>query len=109
MYVDYTILVKVLRQKFEELLQRHPLWDGRVYCLQVTELREQTIQTIGLQVLLSAMDSPKTWDLCCDVREQMLQFVQAHYPESLFKIRLGTSHFRFPAEGKRDRQLLECS
>ncbi|MCF2971980.1 mechanosensitive ion channel family protein [Synechococcus sp. Nb3U1] len=108
MDVDYTIPVEVLREKFEEIVRRHPLWDGRVYCLQVTELKERTVE---LRVLLSAVDSPKAWDLRCDVREQMLKFVQTHYPECLPQIRIETGSVRFPSErlGERQRQLLEHS
>ncbi|MEN9232345.1 MAG: mechanosensitive ion channel, partial [Thermostichus sp. DG02_5_bins_236] len=108
MDVDYTIPVEVLRQKFAEIVRNHPLWDGRVYCLQVTELKERTVE---LRVLLSAMDSPKAWDLRCDVREQMLKFVQTHYPECLPQIRIETGNVRFPSQklGEQQRQLLELS
>ncbi|MEN9222552.1 MAG: mechanosensitive ion channel [Thermostichus sp. BF3_bins_97] len=108
MYVDYTIPVQVLREKFEEIVRRHPLWDGRVYALQVTELKERTVE---LRVLVSAVDSPKAWDLRCDVREQMLNFVQTHYPESLPQIRIETGNVRVPSEslGEPKRHLLEHS
>jgi small-conductance mechanosensitive channel len=85
MYVDYTIPVESLRTEFEAIVKKHPLWDGRVYCLQVTELKERTVE---LRVLVSAVDSPKAWDLRCDVREAMLKFVQHHYPQCLPVFRL---------------------
>ncbi|NJL98225.1 MAG: mechanosensitive ion channel family protein [Synechococcaceae cyanobacterium SM2_3_2] len=87
MYVDYTIPVEDLRSEFEAIVKKHPLWDRRVYCLQVTELKERTVE---LRVLVSAVDSPKAWDLRCDVREAMLKFVQHRYPECLPVFRLDT-------------------
>ncbi len=84
-YVDYTIPVDKLRTAFENIVKAHKLWDGQVYCLQVTECKERTVE---LRVLVSAANSPQAWDLRCDVREAMLQHVQETYPESLPQVRL---------------------
>ncbi|KMQ51221.1 mechanosensitive ion channel MscS [Chitinispirillum alkaliphilum] len=86
MYADYRIDVPDLRIAMEKEVKDHPLWDGRVYCLQVTECRERTVE---LRILVSAVDSPKAWDLRCDIREAMLSYVQKNHPESLPQIRIG--------------------
>jgi len=85
MYVDYSIPVPELRTAFEKIVKEHRLWDGQVYCLQVTECKDKAVE---LRVLVSAATSPQAWDLRCDVREGMLDYVQKNYPESLPQVRL---------------------
>jgi hypothetical protein len=60
------------------------LWNGKVGLVQVTDT---TAQAMEIRLLLSADDASLAWDLRCEVREKMIAFVQAHYPESLPKIR----------------------
>jgi hypothetical protein len=48
LYVDYTADVEELRTQFEKFTKASPLWDGRVCVLQVTDLRENTMQLRGL-------------------------------------------------------------
>jgi small-conductance mechanosensitive channel len=105
MYVDYTIPVEDLRSEFETIVKKHPLWDGRVYCLQVTELKERTVE---LRVLVSAVDSPKAWDLRCDVREAMLKLVQHRYPECLPVFRLDSGK-PIPANGHATPRMSEST
>jgi hypothetical protein len=38
-------------------------------------------------VLATASDSGKAWDLRCDVREQIITFLQKNHPEALPKFR----------------------
>ncbi|MEM1060210.1 MAG: mechanosensitive ion channel family protein [Verrucomicrobiota bacterium] len=85
MYVDYTVPVDELRAAFEKIVKSHRLWDGQVYCLQVTECKDKAVE---LRVLVSAANSPEAWDLRCDVREAMLEHVQKHYPQCLPQVRL---------------------
>jgi hypothetical protein len=53
--------------------------------LQVTDTTEHAVQ---IRALASASDASKAWDLRCDVREQLLTFLQQEYPESLPRMRL---------------------
>jgi hypothetical protein len=48
--------------------------------LQVADASEHTIQ---VRALMSAADSGLAWDLRCEVREGLLNFVQQHYPRCL--------------------------
>lgn len=84
LYVDYTIPVQAIRDKLKELLAASPLWDGRVGSVQVTGA---TGQTIEVRALISAADSSKAWELRCEVREKLIAFIQAAYPESLPRTR----------------------
>jgi small-conductance mechanosensitive channel len=84
LYVDYTIPVQAIRQKLQELLKDAPLWDGRVCSVQVTGATEHTVE---VRALMSAADASKAWDLRCEVREKLISFLQAAYPDSLPRMR----------------------
>ncbi|MBV9548841.1 MAG: mechanosensitive ion channel, partial [Alphaproteobacteria bacterium] len=80
LYVDYSVPVDAVRRKLNEIVQGHPLWDGQVVNLQVTDAREETIE---LRALVSAADSGKAFDLRCEVREKLVAFLLKEYPRSL--------------------------
>jgi len=84
LYLDYTVPVAAIRQELHRILQESKLWNGKVGLVQVTDA---TAQAMEIRLLLSADDASLSWDLRCEVREKMITFVQAHYPESLPKIR----------------------
>ncbi len=83
-YVDYTVPVDEVRKQLHVILESTPLWDGKVWNLQVTNASERTIE---MRALMSASNSEKAWDLRCFVREQLLRFLQEEYPESLPRVR----------------------
>jgi len=83
-YTDYTLPVEEVRAELKRLLENNPLWDQRVCALQVTDSKERTME---LRALVSASNSSRTFDLRCEVREQLVAFIQQKYPESLPKIR----------------------
>ncbi|WP_257666238.1 mechanosensitive ion channel family protein [Parapedobacter tibetensis] len=84
-YVDYTVPLAPLREELSRLLKGHPLWDGQVDILQVTDLKERTME---VRALMSCRNSGDAWDLRCYIREKLIDFIQAHYPESLSKTRI---------------------
>ncbi|MBE7176032.1 MAG: mechanosensitive ion channel [Mucilaginibacter polytrichastri] len=80
LYVDHTIPVAELRPEFERLLNASPLWDKRAQVIQVTDVKESTIE---LRLLMSARNAPQAFDLRCYIRENMITFIQKNYPGSL--------------------------
>ncbi len=84
LYVDYNVPLKKLREKFDAVLEESSLWDKKAKVLQVTESTERSMQ---IRLLMSARNSPEAWDLRCEVREKMIDFIQKNYPESLPKMR----------------------
>jgi len=46
-----------------------------------------TERAIELRALMSAQDASSAWDLRCNVREKLLEFIQRNYPESLPRLR----------------------
>jgi small-conductance mechanosensitive channel len=84
LYVDYTVPVDSLRSELTRILTASRLWDGKVNVLQVTDAKEHTLE---VRALASAADASMAWDLRCEIREQLVGFLQRHYPESLPKLR----------------------
>lgn len=79
-YTDYTIDVARVRAKLEEIVAASSLWDKRVVGLQVTDMREQTME---LRALVSAADAGAAFDLRCEVREKLMAFIASEYPGAL--------------------------
>ncbi len=83
-YVDYTASVQKIRDKFFEILDQSDLWDGKVRVLQVTNTTERTME---IRALMSAQDASTAWDLRCEVREKLIDYIQQNYPDALPKLR----------------------
>lgn len=84
LWVDYGIPVESLREEFARLLGASADWDGVIGTVQVVEAGEKAIQ---IRFLMSARNSTTLWNLRCYVREQMIAFIQQHFPESLPRYR----------------------
>ncbi len=85
LYADYTLPVEELRQELYNILEKSSYWDKKVKVLQVTNTTERTVE---LRALMSAADSPTAWNLRCEVREKLLDFMQKKYPHSLPRTRV---------------------
>ncbi|MDP2408851.1 MAG: mechanosensitive ion channel family protein [Pseudolabrys sp.] len=79
-YVDYSAPVGVLRDKLTEIVKASKLWDGRAVGLQVTDVKENVIE---LRCLMSAANAGNAFNLRCEVRERMVDFLQKEYPDAL--------------------------
>jgi small-conductance mechanosensitive channel len=75
--VDPGVSVKRMRQKLGEIVRQSKLWDGKVASLQVTDLPDNG--KIELRALVSARNPRETWDLRCEVREQLAALLQAEF------------------------------
>ncbi len=84
LYTDYTVPVDELRAELRSILERCPNWDGKVAGLQVTNSDARTLE---LRALMSAADAPTLWDLRCEVREQLVAYLQQNHPEALPRTR----------------------
>ena len=83
-YLDYRVPMDHLRAEFSAILSRSSRWDGRVASLQVTDTTQSTIE---VRAIMSAVDSATAFDLRCEVREEIVGWLQQHYPESLPRTR----------------------
>ena len=84
-YTDFTIPVQELREKLTSLLGEHPLWNGQVAVLQVTDLKEHTKE---IRCLMSCRNAGEAFDLRCYIREQMISYIRTNFPESLSQTRV---------------------
>ncbi len=84
LYADYTLPVEPVRRRLSEIVRETDLWDGRVCNLQVVGTGERTME---LRALISAAGSGRAWDLRCLVREKLIAFLQAQYPQCLPRLR----------------------
>lgn len=84
LHLDFTVPVDELRAEMHRVVQHSPLWDGRDWVLQVVDT---TPTTMVLRGLVSAADAPSNWDLCCEVREKLIEFIQEHHPRTLPTVR----------------------
>lgn len=84
-YADYTIPVDRVREELDRLLHQSSNWDGKVSGLQVTNATERIVE---MRALMSAVDSPTAWNLRCEVREGLLKFLQAEFPQCLPRTRV---------------------
>ena len=80
LYVDHTAPVEAIRKKLAEIVGQSKLWNGKVVSLQVSDCKETTIE---LRALVSADNASALWDLRCDVREKLVDFLQREYPTAL--------------------------
>jgi small-conductance mechanosensitive channel len=80
LHVDFSVPVAQVRDKLQELVAKNPKWDGKVAGVQMTDLPEAMVE---LRVLVSARNAGLLFDLRCDVREGLVAWLQADYPEAL--------------------------
>jgi len=85
LYVDYTIPIDKLRAELTHILSGHPLWDKQVGIIQVTEAKADVLE---LRVLVSASSAPRLFDLRCEVREKLVNYIQRHFPTCLPRCRI---------------------
>jgi small-conductance mechanosensitive channel len=85
LYLDYGVPLEDLRQKLRELLESSPYWDRRAWALQVTNCTDKVME---VRALMSAKDSGSAWELRCEIREKLLEYLRKNYPGSLPRVRL---------------------
>ena len=84
LYLDYQVPLGELRKELKRLVENNPKWDRKVCGLQVTDTKQTTVE---VRALVSSNDPGKAFDLRCEVREGLIQFLQRHHPESLPRVR----------------------
>jgi small-conductance mechanosensitive channel len=80
LFVDYTIPIYAVREEFHKLVAQSKNWDQGVAVFHVTEMKEAVVELRGV---VSAADVSKLWDLRCEIREKLLEFIVHHYSDRL--------------------------
>lgn len=84
-YLDPATDIAPIRQEYTRQITGHRLWDRRAQILQVTD---QKADAIEIRLLLSAKDGPTLFDLRCEIREGMLDWIRRNQPEALVRQRI---------------------
>lgn len=78
--LDYRAPLGVIRRKVEEIAEGSALWNGEVAHVQVTDFRTDTMD---VRIIVSANNSGKVFDLRCEVREKLIDFLQREHAYAL--------------------------
>jgi small-conductance mechanosensitive channel len=84
LWVDYCFDVEAARTALKPIIEGSALWDKRFWNLQVSDASEKCMQ---VRVLATSADSSRSWDLRCEIREKLLNYIQHTYPQSLPRFR----------------------
>ena len=84
LYVDYTVPVQPIREELRRILKSSSYWNGNAWGLQVTDSTDRAVE---LRALMSASDASSAWNLRCEVREKLIEYIQKNYPDGLPKVR----------------------
>ncbi len=78
--VDQRLPIDDLRAKVEEIVGASPLWDGELVKVQVTDVRERTLE---VRCLVSARNAGEAFDLRAEIREKIIGWLQVEHPQAL--------------------------
>ncbi len=87
LYLDPATRIAPIRAEFERQVKANARWDGRTAVAQVTDTKRDAIE---VRLLMSARDSGLLFDLRCDIREGMLEWLADNQPEAFAKLRLAS-------------------
>ncbi|SPT53506.1 Mechanosensitive ion channel [Actinomyces bovis] len=85
--LDFRVPVARVRAELERIVAAQADWDGREASLQVTDA---TKGAVTLRIVLSGRDTANVFGLQCQVREQLLAWLQTEAPEALPQLRVIT-------------------
>jgi small-conductance mechanosensitive channel len=80
LYLDYGAPVDRIRQKAAALVAQSKLANGKVTSVQVTNTRPDSIE---VRILISADSAANASNLCAELREELIAFLQREHPEAL--------------------------
>jgi small-conductance mechanosensitive channel len=84
LYLDYQAPLSELRAELKRLVENNPKWDRKVCGLQVTDTKQTAVE---VRALVSSTDPATAFDLRCEVREGLIEFLRRYHPESLPRVR----------------------
>lgn len=83
--LDYSVPVDAIRKELDRILEASEHWDGQSKGVQVIAAGERSMT---VRPLISAADAGKQWNLRCEVREKLIDFINREYPGALPRVRL---------------------
>ena len=80
LYVDYTTPTDAIRQELQRLVKLSKFWDGQTAALDVTDMKERTLE---LRIVISAKNADDLWNVRCEIREKLVRFIVDNYIQYL--------------------------
>jgi hypothetical protein len=74
-----------LRKQLDKILDKSTFWDKKAKKLQVSNMSERSVE---IRVQVSASNADNLADLRAEVREKMLEFIRASYPQHFPNVRM---------------------
>jgi small-conductance mechanosensitive channel len=88
-HADYTVPIAPLREELHQICERsRQFWDGETCLLQVTDAGPETLT---LRAIVSSPDASSAWNLRCTIREGLVGFLHANYPDCLPRRRISVN------------------
>jgi len=84
LWVDFSLPIEVVRREARRLCEASASWDRRVCVVQVTDATHHGMQ---VRILVSSAASGPNFELRCQLREGLIDFVQREYPLGLPRLR----------------------
>jgi small-conductance mechanosensitive channel len=84
-YLDPATDIGPIREEYTRQIKAHRLFDGRAQILQVTDNNAASIE---VRLLMSAKDGPTLFDLRCEIREGMIDWIRRNVPDALIRQRI---------------------
>ena len=84
LYVDHRTPVPAVREELRRVVEASEYWDGDACALHVTNTSERAVE---LRAIASAQSAPQLWELRCEIREALVEYLQDEHPEALPRLR----------------------
>jgi len=84
LYVDHRTPVSAVREELRRVVEASEYWDGDACALHVTNTSERAVE---LRAIASAQSAPQLWELRCEIREALVEYLQNEHPEALPRLR----------------------
>jgi small-conductance mechanosensitive channel len=84
LHIDFTVPIEAIRQQLGKIVEASKYFDGKVWRLHTTGAQERTVE---IRALMSARNSGDAWELQCEVREKLIEYLQKHHPDGLPRLR----------------------
>ncbi|WP_344793813.1 mechanosensitive ion channel family protein [Frondihabitans peucedani] len=104
--LDWRVTPGRMRQALDAVLDATDLWDGRVKVLQVTDAVGGFVH---VRILVSAHDAGNLFDLRCLVREELIEWLHEHSPQSLPRTRVQLTEAEKAVGGRGQRSTATAS
>ncbi|MEV1288788.1 mechanosensitive ion channel domain-containing protein [Micromonospora sp. NPDC049679] len=82
--LDYTADLRAMRAETRRIIENSPCWDRLHWQLQMIETSPQSTT---IRVTVSAGDGPSAWNLRCELREGLVQYLRDQHPQWLPRMR----------------------